>query len=196
MGDANNIQIMAEPQMDPNVCRFIVDRPVYNGLVTCKNEKMAEGSPLMEGLFAISGIREVMVAGSTVTIAKKSTLEWHQIGKEIGTVIREKITAGGKLIDEESLNKDLPVNPELKAQVQEVFDEEINPGLASHGGSAEVIDAKGNTVFITLSGGCQGCASASQTLRYGIERILRERIPTIEEVIDVTDHSAGINPYM
>lgn len=196
MGDAKDIQIMAEPQMDPNVCRFIVDRPVHNGLVTCKNKDMAEGSPLLEGLFAIDGIREVMVAGSTVTIAKKNELEWHQIGKDIGSVIREKLNAGGKLIDEESLNKDLPVNPELKAKAQDVFNEEINPGIASHGGSAEVIDAKGNTLFITLSGGCQGCASASQTLKYGIERILRERIPEIEEVIDVTDHSAGVNPYM
>ncbi len=196
MGDTQDIQIMAEPQMDPNVCRFIVDRPVYNGIVSCKNKETAEGSPLMEGLFGIEGIREVMVAGGTLTIAKDNGAEWHKIGKEIGLAIREKIGAGGKLIDEESLNKELPTNTDLKSKAQVVFDQEVNPGLESHGGSAEVIDAKGNTLYVTLSGGCQGCASAGQTLKHGIEKILRERIPTIEEVIDVTDHTAGHNPYM
>ena len=195
MRDTNEIKIMAEPQMDQNVCRFIVDRTVHNGLVNCKNEKTAKGSPLLEALFALGGIREVMVAGGAITIAKRNETEWHILGKEIGRVIRETISSGQPLIDEASLNKDQPSNPELRAKVQTVFDEEINPGLESHGGSADVIDAKGNTVFITMSGGCQGCASATQTLRYGIERILHERVPEIEEIIDITDHSAGVNPY-
>ncbi|RTL08133.1 MAG: hypothetical protein EKK62_09320, partial [Acidimicrobiia bacterium] len=41
----------------------------------------------------------------------------------------------------------------------------------------------------------QGCAVSSITLRTGIERTLKDQIPEIEEVVDVTDHAAGTNPY-
>ncbi|MCK5125941.1 MAG: NifU family protein [candidate division Zixibacteria bacterium] len=196
MGDISDIKIMAEPQMDPNVCRFVIDRSVYNGMLTCTTKEMSEGSPLLEDLFGIDGIREIMIADNVITIAKKSETEWQDLGKDIGLKIRNNLNSGGKLIDEDNLNKEQPSNPDLKARVQEILDQEVNPGLESHGGSAEIIDAKGSTVFVTMAGGCQGCASASQTLKYGIEKILRERIPEITEVVDVTNHSAGANPYM
>jgi Fe/S biogenesis protein NfuA len=46
-----------------------------------------------------------------------------------------------------------------------------------------------------FSGGCQGCGMASVTLKQGIERILKEAIPEVTEVVDVTDHASGDNPY-
>jgi len=193
-GKNKEIKIIAEPQMDPNLCRFVVDRPVYKGLVTCKNKRTAEGSPLLETLFAIDGVREVMISGGTVTVAKSSG-DWKKLAGKIGVAIREKLSAGGPLISEEQLNRQMPTDPELKAKVQKILDEAVNPGLGMHGGSVELIDVKGTTVFLTMSGGCQGCASAAYTLRYGIEQILREKAPEITEVVDVTDHSSGRNPY-
>lgn len=54
---------------------------------------------------------------------------------------------------------------------------------------------KDNNVYICLRGGCQGCGAADFTLRQGIEAILRKEIPEILQVLDVTDHAAGMNPY-
>jgi len=191
---AENIKIMAEPQMDPNVCRFMVNRPVHNGVVNATAKKMAKGSPLLEALFDIEGVAKVLISGGTVTVAKDSKEEWADLARKIGTVIRNMMTEGGPLIAE-NFQKEEPSGEDLKEKVQKVFDEELNPGLASHGGGINLIDIQGTTVFLTMSGGCQGCAAASMTLKQGVERILKSRVPEITEVVDVTDHSAGVDPY-
>jgi Fe/S biogenesis protein NfuA len=46
-----------------------------------------------------------------------------------------------------------------------------------------------------MGGGCQGCGAADVTLKAGIERLIKEELPEIEEVLDATDHAAGTNPY-
>jgi Fe/S biogenesis protein NfuA len=83
----------------------------------------------------------------------------------------------------------------LAERVQAVFDELVNPRIAAHGGAVELVDVEDDSVYIRMSGGCQGCAASAATLRMGIERTLREEIPEIGEIHDVTDHSAGENPY-
>jgi len=46
-----------------------------------------------------------------------------------------------------------------------------------------------------MSGGCQGCASAQATLTLGIEKSIRQNVPEVTRVVDVTDHAGGENPY-
>jgi Fe-S cluster biogenesis protein NfuA len=190
----DEIRIIAEPQMDANVCSFLVDRQVHDGIVNCTSREMAEGSPLLEALFEFKEIRQVMVSGATITVAKTGDDDWSTLGKKVGEIIREQIGSGKQLIAPDIKAK-IPSNDELRAKVQAIIDKEINPGLASHGGGADLIDVQGTTIFMSLSGGCQGCASAKYTLKHGIEQILREKIPEITEVIDVTDHTAGATPY-
>ena len=79
--------------------------------------------------------------------------------------------------------------------ILQVLDERINPSIASHGGHISLIDVKDNNVYVRLEGGCQGCGMADVTLKQGIEVMIKEAIPEIEEVIDVTDHANGRNPY-
>ena len=80
-------------------------------------------------------------------------------------------------------------------QVEKMFDEHIRPSLASHGGSVAIVDIDNDRLFLRLSGGCQGCSSSSATLKDGIERMVKRHFPDIQEVVDLTDHSAGKNPY-
>jgi Fe-S cluster biogenesis protein NfuA len=79
--------------------------------------------------------------------------------------------------------------------VQELFDSEINPAVAQHGGHFALLEVKENRVFVELSGGCQGCGMADVTLRQGVEQRLKEVMPEMAALIDVTDHSQGENPY-
>jgi Fe/S biogenesis protein NfuA len=80
-------------------------------------------------------------------------------------------------------------------RVQAVLDEKINPGVASHGGHVTLIDIKDGVAYIQLGGGCQGCGMADVTLKQGIEVMIKEAAPEIQEVLDVTDHASGRNPY-
>jgi Fe/S biogenesis protein NfuA len=90
---------------------------------------------------------------------------------------------------------ELPLSGPLADRVQMVIDEVINPGIAAHGGFVELVDVSEDTLYLRMGGGCQGCAASAATLRQGIERMVRQEVPQIENIIDVTDHTAGVNPY-
>jgi len=79
--------------------------------------------------------------------------------------------------------------------VQQLFDTEINPAVAQHGGHFTLLEVKENRVFVELGGGCQGCGMADVTLRQGVEQRLKEIMPEMAALIDVTDHAQGENPY-
>ncbi len=83
----------------------------------------------------------------------------------------------------------------LAQRVVSVLDEQVNPSIAAHGGRADLVAVEDASVYLRLSGGCQGCGMAKATLSQGIEVILREAIPEIANIIDVTDHADGTNPY-
>ncbi|MFP5331693.1 MAG: NifU family protein [Acidimicrobiia bacterium] len=124
---------------------------------------------------------------------------------------REKLEGASLAMTEQGLamnNPNTPASPvpqgapppgelsgPLADQIQQVLSSQINPAIAGHGGAAELVSVDGTVAYMKLSGGCQGCGMASVTLKQGIERILREAIPEITEVVDVTDHASGDNPY-
>ena len=83
----------------------------------------------------------------------------------------------------------------LEQRVAQVLDQVVNPAIAMHGGRADLVAVEDDTVYVQLSGGCQGCGLASVTLTQGIEVSIREAIPEIARVVDTTDHAAGSNPY-
>ena len=93
-----------------------------------------------------------------------------------------------------SRRKDWGDDP-LANKVQQIVDQQINPGVAGHGGWVLLLDVKDDTAYIEMGGGCRGCAISQMTLKQGIERIITEEVPEIARVLDTTDHSEGENPY-
>lgn len=87
------------------------------------------------------------------------------------------------------------MSTDLKSRVQELIDTMINPAVAGHGGFVELVDVQDNRVYLQMGGGCQGCGAADITLKAGIERLIREELPEVAEVVDATDHASGSNPY-
>jgi Fe/S biogenesis protein NfuA len=83
----------------------------------------------------------------------------------------------------------------VAARIQEVLDRQINPSVAAHGGFVDLLEVRGGAAYVQLGGGCQGCAQVDVTLRQGIEVAIKAAVPQITEVIDITDHAAGLNPY-
>ena len=84
----------------------------------------------------------------------------------------------------------------VEERVATVLEQVVNPAIAAHGGRADLIAVDDDgTVFVQLSGGCQGCGMASVTLTQGIEVSLKELVPEVQRVVDTTDHASGDNPY-
>jgi len=85
-------------------------------------------------------------------------------------------------------------NPKA-AEIQDLIENQINPGLAMHGGYVSLVDVRENDVLVNFGGGCQGCGMASVTVKQGVEQMIRNAFPEIERVVDITDHAEGTNPY-
>lgn len=84
---------------------------------------------------------------------------------------------------------------ELAERVRQVLEGRVNPAVASHGGSISLVDVDGSDIYLELGGGCQGCGMARVTLKQGVEKMLRESIPDLGQIHDITDHAAGTDPF-
>jgi Fe/S biogenesis protein NfuA len=79
--------------------------------------------------------------------------------------------------------------------VLDVIEGKINPAVAMHGGRVSLIDVRDGIVYISFGGGCQGCGMANVTLKQGVHKMLHEAVPGIKDIVDITDHAIGANPY-
>jgi NFU1 iron-sulfur cluster scaffold homolog, mitochondrial len=189
------ISIVGEPTINPASCKFTVDRQIYaDGSAYFANRETAENSPLAKRIFEIPEVENILIAENQVTVSKSGFEPWPAIGKQIGEKIREHIRSNEPAVGAQ-FDSSMPSESEIRQKVQNLLENEINPALGMHGGFVELIDVRKNSVYLKLGGGCQGCGSARMTLKFGIEKIIRERIPEVGEIMDTTDHAAGRNPY-
>ena len=141
---------------------------------------------------SVQGGLSVVVAADSIDRMRGATLDLPSDASGSGFVIR---------------NPNRPERPdplagrnptlvgEIADEVQVLLASQINPMLAEHGGFASLVGVDGTTVFVSMGGGCQGCAMSAMTLREGITTQILEGVPAVTEVIDVTDHDAGATPY-
>jgi Fe-S cluster biogenesis protein NfuA len=195
------IRITAEP-IDNDRCKFVVNVPVFAGGVRRFSDvEDAAGSPLAEAIFAIPelAVSELIVSGNIVTVSKKSEATWQAIGRAVGNAIRSALAGAAPPVapsakpaaaDTPAVNDDA-----LYEQVAQVFEEQVNPMVARHGGHVELIDVQDAVVMLRMGGGCQGCGMADVTLRQGIEGMLGQLVPAVRGIVDITDHTTGANPY-
>jgi Fe-S cluster biogenesis protein NfuA len=71
-----------------------------------------------------------------------------------------------------------------EAKVKEVLDK-VRPYLERDGGNVELVEVNGGTVKVKLVGACAGCPMSKMTLKNGIERVLKEEVPEVKEVVAV-----------
>ncbi len=193
------VSIRAEASLaDPDTCKFIVSCTVHlGGPFFFGNKEGAAGSPLAERLFALPGVANVLIAESVVTICKEPLAPWLGMKAAIGMAIRTQLLSGVPAILEIHAHTGTQgrSDAELNTVVQELLDKEVNRSIANHGGKISIVEILQGKLFITMSGGCQGCASSQVTLRQGFEVMLKRVAPEIEEIVDTTNHAAGKKPF-
>jgi Fe-S cluster biogenesis protein NfuA len=193
-----DLRITAEP-VDNHRCKFVVSHPLHAaGVRRFASAAEAKGSPLAEAIFAIpaGGVTEVIVSGNIVTVVKDNPAPWQAVGKAVGVAIRAAAASGAPPVATKTALPDGAVDDDaLYERVARLFDEQVNPMVARHGGRVELIDVQDAVVMLRMGGGCQGCGMADVTLRQGIEGMLSQHIPEVRGIVDITDHTSGANPY-
>ena len=139
----------------------------------------------------------VLIADSVVTIGKEPSASWSGLKAAIGTAIRTQLLTGVPAILEVAVHASAQgrADAELGVIVQQLLDKEVNRSIANHGGKISIVEVRQGKLFISMSGGCQGCASSPVTLRQGFEVMVKRVAPEIVEIVDATDHAAGKQPF-
>lgn len=132
----------------------------------------------------------VMIPVDSVDSLRGSTLDVPSNPRQGGLVIRnpnrpDPLAGAGPL----------ELTGDVAEKVTQLLEERINPALSAHGGFANLVGVDGDSVYVTMGGGCQGCSMSAMTLTEGIKKMILEAIPEVREVVDATNHSAGENPF-
>lgn len=180
-----SIDVIA-PAEDVNTCIFRLDRPANDGASEVFGSASdAAADPLARRMFAVPGVASVLVKGEMLLVSR-SEGAWPELVEALkGAIAAHFDGAAEDAVDEQ----------QIWDAVWALLDAEINPAVAGHGGSIELVEVKGTSIRLHMGGGCQGCGMAAVTLREGVERRIREVLPQVTEILDATDHEAGQNPY-
>jgi Fe-S cluster biogenesis protein NfuA len=188
------IDVTAEP-IDDVRCKFILNRPVAeSGVHEYVSDAEAEESPVAQAVLAVPGVSEVVLSGNVMTVLKSDTsIPWAALESQV----RYAVNVGAAQAEEMGIGQEAkPMDDDaIFNAASEIFKTQINPAVASHGGKIELIDVQDATVLVRLMGGCHGCGMAAVTLRQGVEKALKQAIPGIKGIRDITDHDSGTNPY-
>ncbi len=193
------VPVSAVIARDGASCRFTVGVPLLRRELSFHFDTRSDAAgraPLAEALFDVEGVDSVLLHGDDVIIFSRSSApeQWEVRMRAVARQIRDTLGRGVCVVSEEVLAR-IPSEEELRRRVARVIDEEINPGIAAHSGVITLEAVRGNSVYIRMGGGCQGCAASEITLRQGIDALVREKVPEVGAIIDVTDHAAGRSPY-
>lgn len=168
-----------------------VSGPNYSYDVYFQNKSDASSD---DAVIELEGIA-VVVPSSSIASISGSKLD---LGGEDGSGGLMIVNPNSPITPDSTLPEDLmnaDLSDPLSQEVMKILEEEINPAIAAHGGRADLVAVADSIAYLRLSGGCQGCGMASVTLSQGIEVAIKEAVPAITEVKDVTDHMNGSNPY-
>lgn len=195
----SRIAITAEPSLaDPDTCKFTVDAVVHTGRPTSFTADNADRSPLAARLFVLDHVHTVLITDRTVSITKTPSGVWEHMVRPVAAAIRAHLASHQPAIHDNaelSATAGRRSDDQIRAVIEELLERDVNPAIASHGGSISVVAVHNGDLSIAMSGGCQGCASSSATLRNGFEAKARLVAPEIGEIIDTTDHAAGTSPF-
>src|SRR5258708_28424730 len=185
-----NVQITTEvDRRNPRICRFTSDRTLYVGTRNVSNADEAEGLPLAEELICLAGVEKVQLIGHLLVVTKTAGREWTDLGNEVESILTSYLISGQALTPDEVQEKMMLIGRNTKEKVQYLVDTQINPGVAEHGGSVQVVDVNDGSAYLRLHGGCQGCGAADFTLRQGIGTLVKRAVPENQQFIDLTNHS-------
>lgn len=191
------VTVYSEMTPNPLTMKFVANKHLLGTDDSVEFHSMAEAkgfSPLAEELFNFPFVNGVFITSNFVTITKTDNLSWDFITMELREFVRTWITEGKEvLIQMPSKNSLVDSNDEAPKKVfaeseyddaiRNLLDEYVRPAVANDGGAIDFRGYENGVVTVTMKGSCAGCPSSTQTLKGGIESLLKQHLPEVTEVI-------------
>lgn len=196
--------VYMEMTPNPNTMKFVANRLIVEGDYGCEYksaEQAKNSSKLAEQLFAFPFVQNVYIIGNFVSITQNGTINWDFVNLELRELITEHLKANDWAIEKElqltslqnnikddslptpSLEPQHKITSELDKKIVAILDEYVRPAVENDGGAIEFTSFKDGVVTVTLKGACSGCPSSTQTLKGGVESLLKSMLPEVTEVV-------------
>jgi Fe-S cluster biogenesis protein NfuA len=179
--------IQTEQTPNPNTIKFLPGHVIHKGeTVDYRDAEQAGNCPLAQRLFAVSGVTGVFIAGDYVSITKNEMTDWYALKPMVlETLVHYFVTH--KLIEIKTATNNVQSKEDseetaIEKEIKELLESRIRPAVAMDGGDIVFKRFEDGIVYLQMRGACQGCPSASATLKSGIENMLRYYIPEVTEV--------------
>lgn len=190
------VTVYAEMTPNPSTMKFVVNKHLLGSGDSVEFNSMAEAkgySPLAAELFSLPFVQGVFIASNFVTISKTDNLSWDFITMELREFIKNWIGDGKDVLiqmpspsapkAEDSAPKKEYAASEYDQAIVDLLDEYVRPAVANDGGAIDFRGYENGIVTVVLKGSCAGCPSSTQTLKGGIETLLKSHLPEVTEVI-------------
>lgn len=184
---------------NPNALKFVSKEtqisPVENRTFEFTSSMQAVHSPLAFKLFKVPGVSSVMIGQDFFTVNKQDHILWANLSPDVISVVDKFLTEKLEpVITQELIEKSNDSSPndsdsEIVAMIKELIDTRIRPAIQDDGGDIEYknFDEETGTVYLKLQGACKSCSSSEDTLKHGIESMLKHYIEEVNEVEQILD---------
>lgn len=200
-------EVYAEMTPNPATMKFVTNRMLIEGgqqVEFTNQEQCKEASPLAAELFNFPFVKAVFISGNFVAVAKDDTLGWEMIQQQLRDYVREWLVENeiavafvpeklqpSAVFEESDESEDRPqsidysgmVPTDFDAEIRNLLDEFVRPAVEQDGGAIDFKAFHEGKVYVQLRGACSGCPSSMQTLKGGIEGLLRSKLDVVQEVV-------------
>tara|TARA_B100000427_G_scaffold322393_1_gene324330 strand:+ start:546 stop:1199 length:654 start_codon:yes stop_codon:yes gene_type:complete len=206
--------VYAEMTPNPTTMKFVADRQLISSghqLEFLNPEQAALCSPLAVELFHFPFVTGVFISGTIVAVTKDDSLGWEMIVNQLREYIREwlmenefavesdKVDSALEILGESTSEishdegnipvdfiKEADIQPsEFDDEIKKLLEEFVRPAVEQDGGAIDYVAFKDGSVYVHLRGACSGCPSSTQTLKGGIEQLLKSKLDAVEEVVAI-----------
>ena len=176
--------IQTEDTPNPATMKFLPSRAVVEEPIDIADESGASVSPLAETLFGIDGVKSVFLGKDFISVTRDETVDWAALRPAVLVAIMDHFVEGHPVLykQQEAASTPAAADTDVVAQIKELLDLRIRPAVAQDGGDVAFERYEDGIVYLRLKGACAGCPSATATLKFGIEQMLRHFIPEVQEV--------------
>ncbi|MEN9699890.1 MAG: hypothetical protein RLZZ301_1088 [Bacteroidota bacterium] len=192
------VTVYTEMTPNPSTMKFVANKYLIptGDAVEFNSKSSAKGySPLAEALFDFPFVTKVFIAANFVALTKTDNVPWDFITMELREFVREWISfEKGILIampeqvaasEVDEVPTPLPTfeSSDIDEAIVALLDQYVRPAVANDGGAIEYLGFENGKVTVFMKGACAGCPSSTATLKGGIENLLKQHLPEVQEVV-------------
>lgn len=190
------VTLYSEITPNPSTMKFVANKYILPSGESANftTQAQAKGySPFAEELFKFPFVDGVFLAANFVTVTKTDNISWDFITMQLRDFIREWITnckdilikSQDDIVEGEDASIEVPdiEESEYDEKIMALLDQYVRPAVENDGGAIDYVGYDNGKVIVKMKGSCAGCPSSTATLKGGIETLLKQHLPNIQEVV-------------